>query len=93
MGKDTVLDEFHSDETLLTSHKTPFFSLLVMSAKLMIFKKSSMKPLSRLALVQKFNDRSCQFNLTMFTNMTSNTMLILKKVYKIDFNMKHNNYN
>ena len=100
MGKDTqienqvtVPDEFHSDETLLTSHKTPFFSLLAMSAKLMIFKKSSMKPLSRLALVQKFNDRSCQFNLTMFTNMTSNTMLILKNVYKIDFNMKHNNYN
>ena len=32
-----MLDEFYGDETLLTSHKTPIFSLLVMSAKLMIF--------------------------------------------------------
>ena len=30
-------DEFHGDETLLTSHETPSFSLLAMSAKVMIF--------------------------------------------------------
>ena len=87
------MEEYHSDEISFSSHETLFFSLLAMLAKLMVFKKSSMKPPSRPALVQKFNDSSCQFNLTMFTNMTSNTMLILKKVYKIDFNMKHNNYN
>ena len=39
-------DEFHGDETLLTSHETPFFSLLAMSIKLIIFNviKSNMKP-------------------------------------------------
>ena len=30
-------DEFHGDETLLTSHETSSFSLLVMLVKLMIF--------------------------------------------------------
>ena len=30
-------DEFHGDETLLTSHETPFFSLLATSVKLIIF--------------------------------------------------------
>jgi len=40
-----VPDKFHGDETLLTSHETPSFYLLVMSAKLMIFNvmKPSMK--------------------------------------------------
>ena len=40
-------DEFHSDETLLILHETPYFSLLVMSAKMMIFNsiKLSMKPI------------------------------------------------
>ena len=38
-------DEFYGDETHLTYHETPSFSLLAMSAKLMIFNaiKSSMK--------------------------------------------------
>ena len=45
-------DGFHGDETLLTSHETPSFSLLVMSTKLMVFNviKLSMKPPLRLAL-------------------------------------------
>ena len=30
-------DEFYGDKTLLTSHKTSPFSLLIMSAKLIIF--------------------------------------------------------
>ena len=30
-------DEFHGDETLLTSHKIPSFSLLAMSAKMVVF--------------------------------------------------------
>ena len=30
-------DGFHGDETLLTSHKTPSFSLLAMSTKVKIF--------------------------------------------------------
>ena len=30
-------DKFHSDETLLTSHKTPSFSFLTTSAKLVVF--------------------------------------------------------
>jgi hypothetical protein len=44
-------DEFHSDETLLTSHETTTFSLLATSAKLMIVNvmKLSMKPPLRLA--------------------------------------------
>jgi len=39
-------DEFYGDETLFTSHETLSFSLLAMSAKLMIFNamKLSMKP-------------------------------------------------
>ena len=47
-----MTDEFHGDETLLTSHETPSFSLLAMLAKLMIFNvmKLSMKPPLRLAL-------------------------------------------
>ena len=47
-------DEFHGDETLLTSHETPPFSLLTMSAKLMVFNvmKLSMKLPLRLALPQ-----------------------------------------
>ena len=46
-----VLDGFHGDEILLTSHETLSFSLLAMSAKLMIFNatKLSMKLLLRLA--------------------------------------------
>ena len=42
----------HGDETLLISQETPSFSLLAMSAKLMIFDvmKLSMKPPLRLAL-------------------------------------------
>ena len=45
-------DGFHGDEALLTSHETSLFSLLAMSAKLMIFNamKLSMKPPLRLAL-------------------------------------------
>ena len=50
-----VPDEFHGDETLLTSHETPFFSLLAMSAKLMIF--NTMKLSLRLAL----QDFCCSF--------------------------------
>ena len=43
-------DEFYGDETLITSHETPFFSVLAMSAKLMVFNdiKPSMKPPLRL---------------------------------------------
>ena len=53
-----MLDGFHGDETLLTSHEIPSFSLLVMSANLMIFnvKKPSMKPPLRLALA---NGKQC----------------------------------
>jgi len=45
-------DVFHGDETLLISHKTPLFSLLAMSTKLMIFNviKLSIKFQLRLAL-------------------------------------------
>ena len=32
-----MTDGFYGDETLLTSHETPYFSLLVMLVKLMIF--------------------------------------------------------
>jgi len=32
-----VPDGFHGDETLLTSHETPSFSLLAMSAKVVVF--------------------------------------------------------
>jgi len=47
-----MTDEFHDDETLLTSHETLSFSLLAISAKLMIFNtmKFSIKPQLRLAL-------------------------------------------
>jgi hypothetical protein len=40
-----VPDEFHSDKTLLTFHKTPSLFLLVMSVKFLIFNviKSSIK--------------------------------------------------
>ena len=31
-----MTDKFHGDKTPLTFHETPFFSLLIMSAKLMI---------------------------------------------------------
>jgi len=43
---------FYGDETLLTSHETPAFSLLVMSTKFMIFNTMDflMKFLLRLAL-------------------------------------------
>ena len=76
-----MADEFYGDETLLTSHETPLFSLLAMSAKLMIFNiiKSSIKPPLRLALGQKFIDSSCQFILTMFTNITSKHHAYTKK--------------
>ena len=43
-----MLDEFYGDETLLTSHETLSFSLLIMSAKLIIF--NAMKPCMKLAL-------------------------------------------
>ena len=45
-------DEFHGDKTILTFHKTSPFSLLAMSAKVMIFNtiKFSMKLSLRLAL-------------------------------------------
>ena len=45
-------DEFHGDKTLLTSHETPSFSFLVMTAKLIIFNvtKVSIKLPLRLAL-------------------------------------------
>ena len=48
-----VPDEFHGNETLLTSHETPSFFLLAMSAKLMIFNimKLSMKPPLRLECI------------------------------------------
>ena len=39
-------DEFHSDETLLTSHETLAFSLLDMSAKVIVF--NVMKPFIKL---------------------------------------------
>ena len=50
-------DEFHSDKTLLTFHETPAFSLLAMSAKVMIFNvvKFSMKLSFRLALAQLYS--------------------------------------
>jgi hypothetical protein len=32
-----VPDEFHGNKTLFTSHETPFFSLLAMSAKMIVF--------------------------------------------------------
>ena len=41
-------NEFHGDETLLTSHKTPLFSLLVMSAKVVVF--NAVKPSIKLPL-------------------------------------------
>ena len=41
-------DEFHGDETLLTSHETLAFSLLAMSAKVMVF--NVMKPFMKLPL-------------------------------------------
>ena len=41
-------DVFHGDETLLTSHETPSFSLFAMSAKVMIF--NVMKPFMKLPL-------------------------------------------
>jgi len=46
-----VPDEFHGDETLLIFYETAFFSLLAMSAKLMIFNviKLSIKLPLRLA--------------------------------------------
>ena len=49
----TVPDEFHGDETLLTSHETSYFSFLAMSAKLMVFNimKPSLKLPLRLALL------------------------------------------
>ena len=45
-------DGFHGDETLLTSHETPFFSFLAKSAKLIIFNviKSSVKLSLRMTL-------------------------------------------
>jgi len=48
-----VTDEFHGDETLLTSHETPYFSLLAMSAKMVVFNviKLSIKLSLRLACV------------------------------------------
>jgi len=48
-------DKFHGDETLLISHETLAFSLLVMSAKIMVFNiiKLSMKFPLRLALWSK----------------------------------------
>ena len=44
-------DEFHGDETLLTFYETLIFSLLAMSAKVIVFNvmKSSMKLPLRLA--------------------------------------------
>ena len=47
-------DEFHGDETLLTSHETLAFSLLAMSAKVMIF--NVMKPYMKLPLKLPFGD-------------------------------------
>ena len=44
-----MTDGFHGDETLLTSHETLAFSLLVMSAKVMVF--NIMKPSMKLALI------------------------------------------
>ena len=46
-------DEFHDDETLLTSYETLFFSLLATSAKVVIFNvmKLSIKFSLRLALL------------------------------------------
>ena len=41
-------DEFHGDETLLISYETSAFSLLAMSAKVMVF--SVMKPSMKLPL-------------------------------------------
>ena len=41
-------DGFYGDETLLTSHETPLFSLLTMSVKMMIF--NIMKPSMKLPL-------------------------------------------
>jgi hypothetical protein len=47
-----VPDEFHGDETLLTSHETPTFPLLATPANLMIFNvmKLFIKPPLKLAL-------------------------------------------
>ena len=42
----TVSNGFHDNETLLASHEITFFSLLLMSAKIMIF--NIMKPPLRL---------------------------------------------
>ena len=47
-------DEFYSDETLLTSHKTLALSLLVMSAKVMVF--NVMKLPLKLALERLMGD-------------------------------------
>ena len=47
-----MLDEFYDDKTLLASHETLVFSLLTISAKVMVFNvmKSSMKLPLRLTL-------------------------------------------
>ena len=50
----TVSDKFHGDETLLTFHEILAFSLLTMSAKVMVF--NVMKPPLRLALA---NGKQC----------------------------------
>ena len=47
-------DEFHGDETLLTSHEIQSFSLLVMSAKVMVF--NVMKLPLKLALERLMGD-------------------------------------
>ena len=49
-----MLDEFHGDETLLTSHKTSFFSLIAMSIKMMVF--NVMKLPLKLALERLMGD-------------------------------------
>ena len=41
-------NEFHDDETLLTSHETPSFFLLAMSTKVIVF--NVMKPYMKLPL-------------------------------------------
>ena len=55
-----MLDEFHNDETLLTSHETLVFSLLAMSAKVIVFNvmKPSIKLTLRLVLATVV--KSCQ---------------------------------
>ena len=45
---ETMPDEFYGDETLLTFHEIPSFSLLAMSIKLMVF--NAMKPSIKLSL-------------------------------------------